>query len=103
MRADRLLAELALLQARGRMTAAELAVELEVTERTVYRDMYALQVAGVPLIAERGRDGGYSLYGDWRSDLTGLTTTEMESLLNETATTPNVENTKQSSFKIFKI
>ncbi len=81
MRADRLLAELTLLQARGRMTAAELATEMEVTERTVYRDMYALQVAGVPLIAARGRDGGYSLYGDWRADLTGLTTAEMESLL----------------------
>ncbi len=88
MRADRLLAELALLQARRKMTAAELAVELEVTERTIYRDMYALQVAGVPLIAERGRDGGYSLYGDWRADLTGLTTVEMESLLVASASSP---------------
>ncbi len=70
------------------MTAAELAVELEVTERTIYRDMYALQVAGVPVIAERGRDGGYSLYGDWRADLTGLTTAEMESLLVASAASP---------------
>jgi predicted DNA-binding transcriptional regulator YafY len=88
MRADRLLAELTMLQARGRMTAAQLAVELEITERTVYRDMYALQVAGVPLIAERGPDGGYSLYGDWRADLTGLTTAEMESLLVASASSP---------------
>lgn len=88
MRADRLLAELTLLQARGRMTATEFAAELEVTERTIYRDMYALQVAGVPLIAERGRDGGYSLFGDWRADLTGLTTAEMESLLVASASSP---------------
>ncbi len=88
MRADRLLAELALLQARGRMTAAELSAELEVTKRTIYRDMYALQVAGVPLVAERGRAGGYSLYGDWRADLTGLTLPELESLLVASASSP---------------
>jgi len=93
MRADRLLAELNLLQARGRLTAAELAAELEVTERTIYRDMYALQVAGVPLVAERGRDGGYSLYGDWRAELTGLTTAEMESLLLASASSPTTRAT----------
>jgi len=89
MRADRLLAELSLLQVRGRMTAAELALELEVTVRTVYRDMYALQVAGVPLVAERGRSGGYCLFGGWRSDLTGLTTRELESLLIAAAFSPD--------------
>ncbi len=103
MRADRLLAELALLQARRRLTAAELAVELEVTERTIYRDMYALQVAGVPLIAERGRDGGYSLYGDWRADLTGLTAVELESLLVASASSPTSRSEPEAVTAVAKL
>jgi predicted DNA-binding transcriptional regulator YafY len=103
MRADRLLAELTLLQARGSMTAAELAAELEVTARTVYRDMYALQVAGVPLIAERGRDGGYSLYGDWRADLTGLTMAEMESLLVASASSPEARTGSRAATAAAKL
>ncbi|MDJ0952812.1 MAG: WYL domain-containing protein [Acidimicrobiia bacterium] len=103
MRADRLLAELALLQSRRRMTAAELAAELEVTERTIYRDMYALQVAGVPLIAERGRDGGYALYGDWRADLTGLTRSEMESLLVATAASPTSRSGPEAVTAVAKL
>jgi predicted DNA-binding transcriptional regulator YafY len=103
MRADRLLAELTLLQARGRMTAAELALELEVTERTVYRDMYALRVAGVPLVAERGRSGGYSLYGDWRSDLTALTSRELESLLVAAASSPGTRTRSRSATAAAKL
>lgn len=61
MRADRLLSLLMLLQARGKLTARELAKELEVAERTVYRDIDALSAAGVPVYGEPGRDGGYAL------------------------------------------
>lgn len=80
VRADRLLAELLLLQVRGQVTAAQFADELEVSERTVYRDMAALQIAGVPVIALTGPGGGYSLFGDWRSDLTGLSADEVTAL-----------------------
>ena len=61
MRADRLLSLVLLLRRRGRMTAAELARELEVSARTVMRDVEALSSAGIPVYAERGRDGGFAL------------------------------------------
>lgn len=80
MRADRLLAELLLLQARGTMSAARLAAELEVSERTIYRDMEALSAAGVPVYTERGRNGGCSLLPGYRTDVTGLTEAEARAL-----------------------
>ena len=80
MRADRLLSLLMLLQARGRMTAAALAEELEVTERTIYRDLTALSAAGVPVFTERGPGGGCALVESYRTTLTGLTPDEARAL-----------------------
>lgn len=80
MRADRLLSMLMLLQSRGRMTARELAEELEVSERTVYRDVNALCMAGVPVYTEKGPGGGITLIERYRSDLTGLTQDEVRAL-----------------------
>ena len=85
MRADRLLSILLLLQAHGRLTARELAGRLEVSQRTISRDMDALTVAGVPVYAERGRSGGWRLTDDYRTDLTGLTGAELRSLVVATA------------------
>src|SRR5436305_7625031 len=80
MRADRLLSILLLLQVNQRMTAGELARRLEVSERTIYRDMDALSAAGVPVYAERGVNGGWVLPETYRTNLTGLNEAEVQAL-----------------------
>ncbi len=80
MRADRLLSILLLLQSYRRLTAGELARRLEVSERTILRDMEALSGSGVPVVAERGSGGGWSLVGDYQTRLTGLSVAEIQSL-----------------------
>jgi predicted DNA-binding transcriptional regulator YafY len=80
VRADRLVATLLVLQARGRVTAAELAAELEISERTARRDLEALAMAGVPVYSQAGRNGGWSLVGGAKTDLSGLTDAEARTL-----------------------
>ena len=80
MRSDRLLAILLLLQTRGDRTAPELAEHLEVSVRTIYRDIEALSSAGVPVYTEQGRGGGVRLIAGYRTDATGLTAGEAQAL-----------------------
>ena len=80
MRADRLISIMLLLQTYRRMTAHDLADRLEVSERTIHRDMESLSAAGVPVVAERGIGGGWSLMGEYRTNLTGLNEAEIQAL-----------------------
>lgn len=80
MRADRLLSILLHLQVHRRITACELAKRLEVSERTIYRDMEALSTAGIPVIAERGTGGGWALLEEYKTNLTGLNEAEIQTL-----------------------
>jgi predicted DNA-binding transcriptional regulator YafY len=84
MRADRLLSIMLLLQVYRRLTAGELARRLEVSERTIQRDMEALSIAGVPVVAERGAGGGWALVEGYRTNLTGLNGAEIQSLFAAT-------------------
>ena len=93
MRADRLVAILLLLQRRGQVTAAEVAEELEVSERTARRDFEALGAAGIPVYAQPGRNGGWRLAGGGTTDLSGLTAAETRALFlvaGPAAATPTV-------------
>ncbi|MEU4695208.1 WYL domain-containing protein [Actinoplanes sp. NPDC023714] len=80
MRADRLVAALLLMQARGRITAAQLATELEVSVATARRDLEALSTAGIPVYPQPGRHGGWQLIGGARTDLSGLSSAEARAL-----------------------
>jgi len=81
LRADRLLSMLLLLQAHGRLTGRELAERLEVSERTVHRDMESLSAAGVPVFALRGAQGGWQLEASWRTQVPGLEEAELRGLM----------------------
>jgi predicted DNA-binding transcriptional regulator YafY len=80
VRASRLLSILLMLHTRGRVNAQQLAAELEISVRTVYRDIEALGAAGIPVYAERGRAGGFALVEGFRTTLTGLTADEADAL-----------------------
>lgn len=91
MRSARLVSLLLMLQARGRVTAAELATAFEVSERTIYRDLADLGAAGVPVVGERGEGGGYRLLDGYQTNLTGLRADEAETLLLAGAAGPLAE------------
>jgi predicted DNA-binding transcriptional regulator YafY len=99
MRADRLVAALLVLQARGRITAPELARELEVSVKTARRDLEALMMAGVPIFPKAGRGGGWELVGGARTDLTGLTAAEARALFLATGPTSSLGPAARSALR----
>jgi len=99
MRADRLLSLLMLLQTRGQLSARELAEELEVSERTIYRDITALSTSGVPIYASRGPGGGVRLIEEYRTTLTGLTPDETRALFTMGIPAPLAQLGMDEKFK----
>src|SRR5690349_4115934 len=99
MRADRLLSLLMLIQTRGQMSAQELADELEVSERTIYRDIVALSTSGVPVYASRGPGGGVRLIEEYRTTLTGLTPDETRALFMMSIPAPLLQLGMGEKFK----
>jgi predicted DNA-binding transcriptional regulator YafY len=99
MRADRLLSLLMLLQTRGQMSAQELADELEVSERTIYRDIIALSTSGVPVYVSRGPGGGVRLIDEYRTTLTGLTSDEVRALFMVSIPAPLLQLGVSETFK----
>lgn len=99
MRADRLLSLMMLLQTRGQMSAQDLADELEVSERTIYRDITALSASGVPIYASRGPGGGVRLIEEYRTTLTGLTTDETRALFMMNIPAPLTQLGMDEKFK----
>jgi predicted DNA-binding transcriptional regulator YafY len=87
VRADRLVSTLLLIQARGKVTTAEVAEAFEVSERTARRDLDALSMAGIPVYSRQGRGGGWSLFGGATTDLTGFRSAEARALLTMAAAT----------------
>ncbi|HTJ29453.1 MAG TPA: WYL domain-containing protein [Acidobacteriaceae bacterium] len=81
MKAERMMCALLLLQTRGQLSSSALSAELEVSERTVHRDMEALSAAGVPVYAMRGAQGGWRLDENWRTEVPGLTEAELRALV----------------------
>lgn len=92
MKAGRLLSELMLLQARGRVSTRELAVRMEISQRTAHRDMEALCAAGVPLVALRGARGGWELDAGWRTNAPGFDEDELHAFLLARASPPSLGN-----------
>ncbi|MFT3891318.1 MAG: WYL domain-containing protein [Anaerolineales bacterium] len=103
MRADRLLSLLMLLQTRGQMSAKDLADELEVSERTIYRDITALSASGIPVYASRGPGGGVRLIEEYRTTLTGLTPDETRALFMMNIPAPLTQLGMDESFKAARL
>src|SRR5574342_1068971 len=99
MRADRLLSLLPIFQTRGQMSARDLADELEVSERTIYRDITALSASGVPVYASRGPGGGVRLIEEYRTTLTGLTPDETRALFMMSIPAPLMQLGMGEKFK----
>ena len=102
MRADRLVAVLLMLQARKQVTAAEVAEELEISERTARRDLEALSLAGVPVYSRQGRGGGWQLVGGARTDLSGLTAAEARALFLVAGTASSTPEVKTALRKLVR-
>jgi predicted DNA-binding transcriptional regulator YafY len=102
MRADRLVATLLLLQTRGRVTAREVAAELEVSEKTARRDLLALGMAGLPVYSLPGRNGGWQLLGGASTDLSGLTADEAQTLFLSAGAAATLDTTSDTTRSLLR-